>query len=173
MIDKLSQARHSNANMLFKQKPSPLPFFFTLQNLSGFKEFAKEFNRYCSKLQLPKKFFIEILLPIEEILVNSFKYGYENHNAEPHAEIRASKAEGLFRVEITDRAESFNPLLASKKHMKQESLWLDQPLGGFGLHLIEHFIDFVEYKELPMGNQITLYKKIDGGRFGKFFRSEK
>lgn len=101
--------------------------------------------------------YFDIKFCLEEILLNILTYGYSNHSEKkPKISISLEGCEDHIRATIIDNAKHFNPLkIIDTKN--------DPDLGEdilLGFKLINKLLDKIEYKELKMGNSLTLIKKI-------------
>ena len=100
---------------------------------------------------------LSIGLCLEEILINTIRYGYpKERTGKIHIALHASRE--ALHLEITDDAVPFNPLEASASNA--QTPLAERPIGGLGIPLLHHFCDEIRYAHLAQGNRITLKKYL-------------
>lgn len=99
----------------------------------------------------------KIELASEEALVNIVNYSYPTHKGKIDIacfEVPDAKA---FQVVISDQGIPYNPLACMRGSSVNPSS--DEPsLGGYGIFLMLHLMDQVDYKRVIEGNVLTLTK---------------
>ena len=97
----------------------------------------------------------EILLALEEVLVNIFKYAYKNSPVEGEVEITC-KAVGseTFIIEVVDSGIPFDLLSASEPDITAS---IDErKIGGLGIFFVKRLMDDVRYTHEEGRNKLTL-----------------
>ncbi len=92
-----------------------------------------------------------IHLSMEEALVNAVKHG-NKYNPAKKVHVRVGISSNLFRSEITDEGEGFDP---AKLPDPTDPDYLDKP-NGRGVMLMRNFMTKVEYN--PKGNAVFMEK---------------
>ncbi len=95
-------------------------------------------------------------LCLEELLVNTIRYGYP---AGQRGKIRIILRGGpALLVEITDDAIPFDPLREAPEINRRAPP--AERVGGLGIFFLRHFCDEIRYTRLAGGNRITLKKHL-------------
>ena len=108
----------------------------------------------------PPDLVYQIDLVLEELIVNTVNYGYDD-DARHEIEVTLTSDEDVFTVEIIDDGHAFNPL----EDAPEPDLDLgieDRPIGGLGIHLMRVMMDDVHYRREQNKNHLTLIKRRNG-----------
>ena len=93
-------------------------------------------------------------LCLEELLVNTMTYGFEQGSAHDIA-VQLEVREGLLRVEIVDDGIPFDPFADAPQPDLQAPIE-QRPIGGLGVHLVKSLMDSVEYRFHENRNHVCL-----------------
>jgi anti-sigma regulatory factor (Ser/Thr protein kinase) len=128
-------------------------YFATLKHLREMLDFIREEARRSGAdiASLGK-----IELASEEALVNIVNYSYPAHEGEINIACHARKPRE-FQVEIRDKGIAYNPL-ACLRGVPTQAPSLEPSLGGYGIFLMLHLMDEVNYIRESQGNTLTLTK---------------
>lgn len=129
-------------------------YFATLPQLREMLDFIRdEAHRRGANSSIAHK----IELASEEALVNIVNYSYPTHAGKIDIacyELTDAKA---FQVVISDQGIPYNPLACMRGSSVNPSS--DEPsIGGYGIFLMLHLMDEVDYKRVSNGNVLTLTK---------------
>ena len=104
---------------------------------------------------LPKKFYLQLELAIEELFVNICNYAYENDG---DILIQYSVEENPLRIIINfiDNGVMFNPL--EKEPPDLTAGIEERKIGGLGLTLVRNHVDDIRYKYENNQNILTIEK---------------
>lgn len=125
--------------------------------ISQLKRLPKDVKKFCVQNSLNQDFEFAINLVIEEIFTNICLYGYKNSSGK--VDVSLQKIDGKIKIEISDEAPEFNPLLQAPKPDFTSSLE-EREIGGLGLHLVKNFTDEVSYKRISNKNVLIILKNI-------------
>jgi anti-sigma regulatory factor (Ser/Thr protein kinase) len=106
---------------------------------------------------IPDQLVLSLNLVIEEAVINTINYGYDD-DREHLIELSFALIQGELSVTICDDGKAFDPTI-----MKEPDVTLsaeDRPIGGLGIHLIRKLMDKVEYKRENKRNYLTMIKTL-------------
>lgn len=127
----------------------------TPEQVSGLADPVEEF---LASKGLSKPLVMSILLCLEEVLINTVSYGYED--AEPHlilVEIEVEDDELV--IEIEDDARPFDPTQDAASADTTSSLE-ERQIGGLGIHLVKSLMDTVSYQRDGNRNRLRMRKRV-------------
>ncbi len=153
----------AGTRVLLKKRRESYDMEFTLKN--SIHEMGKIHDAvevFADKHQLSAKLAFNFGLILEELLVNTISYGFDDEQ-EHEIHIRMWADRGWFRVQIEDEGRTFNPLCDSPEPMIDLSVQ-DRPIGGVGIHLTKELMDDVKYQRINGKNIVTLAKKRDSSQ---------
>lgn len=126
-----------------------------LDNLGHVRDFI-EANLKTSGLSSDKAG--EFLLAIDEAVSNIIMHGFKS-NPDGRIELTVTRQPEALLVRIRDNAPLFDPTQNSNPHLEISPLERDAP-GGFGMYLLNHLVDRIDYKVTDDGcNELTMLKK--------------
>ena len=99
----------------------------------------------------------EVFLVLEELLVNTISYGYEDEE-EHRIRIGVALEGSLLRLVYRDDAMAYNPL--EREDPDLDAPMEDRPIGGLGVHLVKTLCDRVAYAREEGENILTLEKRV-------------
>jgi len=108
----------------------------------------------------PPDLVYQIDLVLEELIVNTVNYGYDD-DARHEIEVTLTSDEDVFTVEIIDDGHAFNPLSDAPEPDLDAGIE-DRPIGGLGIHLMRVMMDDVHYRREQNQNHLTLIKRRNG-----------
>ena len=108
----------------------------------------------------PPDLVFQVDLVLEELIVNTVNYGYDD-DARHEIEIALTSDADVFTVEIIDGGHAFNPLSGAPEPDLDAEI-ADRPIGGLGIHLMRAMMDEVHYRREQDKNYLTLIKRRNG-----------
>ncbi len=108
----------------------------------------------------PPDLVFQVDLVLEELIVNTVNYGYDD-DARHGIEIALTSDADVFTVEIIDDGHAFNPLSDAPEPDLDAEIG-DRPIGGLGIHLMRVMMDEVNYRREQDKNYLTLIKRRNG-----------
>ena len=108
----------------------------------------------------PPDLVFQVDLVLEELIVNTVNYGYDD-DARHEIEIALTSEADVFTVEIIDGGHAFNPL-SDAPELDLDAEIADRPIGGLGIHLMRAMMDEVHYRREQDKNYLTLIKRRNG-----------
>ena len=108
----------------------------------------------------PPDLVYQIDLVLEELIVNTVNYGYDD-DARHEIDITLTSDADVFTVEIIDDGHAFNPLTDAPEPDLDVEIE-DRPIGGLGLRLMRVMMDEVHYRRKKNKNHLTLIKRRNG-----------
>ena len=96
-------------------------------------------------------------LVLEELIVNTVNYGYDD-NARHEIEIALTSDVDALTIEIADNGHAFNPLSDAPEPDLDLGLE-DRQIGGLGIHLVRAIMDEIHYRRDQDKNRLTLIKR--------------
>ena len=108
----------------------------------------------------PPDLVFQVDLVLEELIVNTVNYGYEDDERH-EIEIALTSDADVFTVEIIDDGHAFNPLSDAPEPDLDAEI-ADRPIGGLGIHLMRVMMDEVHYQREQDKNYLTLIKRRNG-----------
>lgn len=103
----------------------------------------------------------ELLLAVDEAVSNIIMHGFKTVSGEIEIEITPDFEQdtGSLLVRIRDNAPLFDPTKGFDPHLEISPLERDAP-GGFGVYLINHLVDKIDYRVTVDGrNELTVLKR--------------
>ena len=129
--------------------------FSIVNNLREITRVGERIDGFCAARGLESRIGYAVNLAIDEVLVNTITYGYEDEDLH-YIEITVCKTEDSIEVKITDDSREFDSSQAPEPDFADS---LDgRPLGGLGLMLVHQVMDEVEYKRSKDRN-ILMFRK--------------
>jgi anti-sigma regulatory factor (Ser/Thr protein kinase) len=108
----------------------------------------------------PPNLVYQVNLVLEELIVNTMNYGYDDDERH-EIEIALTSDADVFTVEIIDDGHAFNPLSDAPEPDLDAEI-ADRPIGGLGIHLMRVMMDEVHYQREQDKNYLTLIKRRNG-----------
>ena len=108
----------------------------------------------------PPDLVYQVDLVLEELIVNTVNYGYDDDERH-EIEIALTSDADVFTVEIIDDGHAFNPLSDAPEPDLDAEI-ADRPIGGLGIHLMRVMMDEVHYQREQNKNYLTLIKRRNG-----------
>ncbi len=108
----------------------------------------------------PPDLVFQVDLVLEELIVNTVNYGYDD-DARHGIKIALTSDADVFTVEIIDDGHAFNPLSDAPEPDLDAEIG-DRPIGGLGIHLMRVMMDEVNYRREQDKNYLTLIKRRNG-----------
>lgn len=100
----------------------------------------------------------ELLLAVDEAVSNIIMHGFKSA-ADGDIELEVKQQPEALLVHIRDNAPLFDPTRNSNPHLEISPLERDAP-GGFGVYLLNHLVDKIDYRVTDDGrNELTMLKK--------------
>ncbi|MEM9618040.1 MAG: ATP-binding protein [Pseudomonadota bacterium] len=112
---------------------------------------------YCAAQGAAPDVVFKFNLAVEEALVNTITYGY-NDDACHVIELEIAVQDGALVLSISDDAVAFNPLEAPLPNV--DAPLEDRNVGGLGVYLIRTTMDDVQYARKDNKNKLTLTKRF-------------
>jgi anti-sigma regulatory factor (Ser/Thr protein kinase) len=131
--------------------------------LSEMRQAHHYLDELVARRQLPAKSATDIQVALEEHLSNIIHHGYPPGQS-GRISIRFHLTKTHLRVEITDDARPFNPLLSPPVDTTQPTA--ERPVGGLGIHLLRRLTDELRYERLKDGNCLLMVKRLPTGATG-------
>jgi anti-sigma regulatory factor (Ser/Thr protein kinase) len=117
-------------------------------------------EQFCKKNNISKKTQFNLDLALEELIVNTISYGFED-DEEHEIVVNFCIKEHQLLIDIIDDGKAFNPL--EKEDVNLDLSLEEKAIGGLGIHLVKTLVDEVSYKWESGKNILTLTKNIDQG----------
>ena len=103
-----------------------------------------------------KKILLEIRLAVEEIFVNIISYAYRPEIGKAEILCVVEEEPMVVTIQFMDSGKPFNPL--DVEDADTTGAQFLEKVGGFGIHIVKHTMDSVEY-EFKDGKNILRIKK--------------
>ena len=103
-----------------------------------------------------KKILLEIRLAVEEIFINIISYAYRPDIGKAEIECVVDDDPLVVTIQFMDSGKPFNPLNVDDADTSGAQFL--EKAGGFGIHLVKHTMDSVDY-EFKDGKNILRIKK--------------
>jgi serine/threonine-protein kinase RsbW len=116
-----------------------------------------ELEQIAEEWELPMAFSMNLNLVLEELVTNIIFYGYTD-DAVHEITILFATDDQKIKLELTDDAKAFNPLLAAEPDMNTSIE--DMKIGGLGIHLVKKIMDDIQYQRIDDKNILTLTKNL-------------
>ncbi len=114
---------------------------------------ADRIDGFCAAHGLPQAVAYAVNLSVDELLTNTFSYGYEEGTVH-RIDIAVRMDDGVIVVEITDDAAPFDPFEIERPDTG--AALQDRPVGGLGIHLVREMMDGYRYCRRDGRNIVTL-----------------
>jgi anti-sigma regulatory factor (Ser/Thr protein kinase) len=111
----------------------------------------------CARAGLPAAVAADVCLATEEACTNVIEHGYAGMSPGPIA-LRLEHDGERVVVSVEDQASPFDPRSIAAPDI--DAPWDERQLGGLGWHLINTLMDEVRHEPLPVGNRLTLVKRV-------------
>jgi anti-sigma regulatory factor (Ser/Thr protein kinase) len=108
----------------------------------------------------PPDLVYQVDLVLEELIVNTVNYGYDDDERH-EIEIALTSDADVCTVEIIDDGHAFNPLDDAPEPDLDAGIE-DRSIGGLGIHLMRVMMDEVHYQREQDKNYLTLIKRRNG-----------
>jgi serine/threonine-protein kinase RsbW len=141
-------------------------------DLSEIARLPELVDSFGARHGLPAKLLTSLNLVLEELVVNTVSYGYEDPAADPGAdpgadagrddrsiEIRLRRDGDLITLQIEDDGKAFDPTVLDEPDT--DAAIEERDAGGLGIHFVRTLMDTVEYRRVGDRNRLTMTKKID------------
>lgn len=132
--------------------------FSIVNDLREITRVAERVDGFCAARGLEPRMGYAANLAIDEVLVNTITYGYEDE-APHYIEITICKEEHAIKVVISDDSREFDPSQVPETDLAGSLD--DRPLGGLGLLLVHQVMDRVEYRRSGNRNVLMLWKSLN------------
>jgi serine/threonine-protein kinase RsbW len=117
----------------------------------------EEVAAFLAAVDVPEDASYAVQLAIEELVTNTFKYGFPNREARPVA-LRIVIHADHAGLELTDDGDPFNPFAQPAPDFNLPAE--ERPPGGLGLHFVSNMMDECQYTREPNRNILRLRKKF-------------
>ncbi|HMA34861.1 MAG TPA: ATP-binding protein [Chloroflexia bacterium] len=125
-----------------------------VENMARLRDFVED---ACRQAGVDEDTVFAFKLAVDEACTNIVMHGYAGRAPGPIT-VTCACAPQQVVVTITDFGRSFDP--AALRPADRSSDWMDRPIGGLGLFLIQELMDEVRYQAgAPGGNRLTLVKQ--------------
>ncbi len=115
-----------------------------------------QFIKFCNMQNLSLSVIYKLRLAMEEILVNTISYSFQDGNLHD-IQIKINSYVDKVVLEFLDDGVEFNPLTVPEpKDIPLE----DRKPGGIGIYLVKTVMDTFEYKRTNGKNILTISKKL-------------
>jgi serine/threonine-protein kinase RsbW len=137
-------------------------------DLSEIARLPELVDSFGARHGLPAKLLTSLNLVLEELVVNTVSYGYEDSAADPGGdagrddrsiEIRLRRDGDLITLQIEDDGKAFDPTVLDEPDT--DAAIEERDAGGLGIHFVRTLMDTVEYRRVGDRNRLTMTKKID------------
>jgi serine/threonine-protein kinase RsbW len=137
-------------------------------DLSEIARLPELVDNFGARHGLPAKLLTSLNLVLEELVVNTVSYGYEDPAADPGAdsgrddrsiEIRLRRDGDLITLQIEDDGKAFDPTALDEPDT--DAAIEERDAGGLGIHFVRTLMDTVEYRRVGDRNRLTMTKQID------------
>lgn len=118
------------------------------------------FSRYATGARLPDAVRRDLLVVLDELLANVVMHGA---GAQPDGTVSVvvHSRHDTVDVVVTDNGPPFDPLARAAP---DTALGVDdRPIGGLGIHLVQHLVDDARYVREDGHNILTLTKRLPDG----------
>ena len=98
----------------------------------------------------------KLTLAVDEVVTNIISYAYDDEDEHQIGIYVALDGDSLC-LRVDDDGRAFNPLDAKKPDLQLD---IDQrPIGGLGVHIVQTFMDALEYRREDGRNILTMRKR--------------
>jgi len=102
----------------------------------------------------------DLRLGLDEALANIIKHGYGD-GAPGAITVRARIGPEIVRLEISDRADPFNPLTAPEPNLSNDIK--ERAAGGLGIYLLKRVMDRIDYARADGENRLVMERRRTPG----------
>jgi anti-sigma regulatory factor (Ser/Thr protein kinase) len=117
-------------------------------------ERLREFGRQHG---VDEKALFGLSLALEECGANIVHYACGDRADEKYR-VRFECAAGVLAIELRDRGPAFDPTSAAARDLDGSDG--DRPAGGWGIHLVRHYIDDIRYAREGDENVLRMIKRL-------------
>jgi len=133
-------------------------------DLSEIARLPELVDSFGARHGLPAKLLTSLNLVLEELVVNTVSYGYDDPGADAgrddqSIEIRLRRDDDLITLQIEDDGKAFDPTVLDEPDT--DAAIEERDAGGLGIHFVRTLMDTVEYRRVGDHNRLTMTKKID------------
>jgi serine/threonine-protein kinase RsbW len=133
-------------------------------DLSEIARLPELVDSFGARHGLPAKLLTSLNLVLEELVVNTVSYGYDDPGADAgrddrSIEIRLRRDDDLITLQIEDDGKAFDPTVLDEPDT--DAAIEERDAGGLGIHFVRTLMDTVEYRRVGDRNRLTMTKKID------------
>ena len=122
----------------------PTEFKRTIKNsMDEMNRLAAEVDAWLEEQELHPKTAFSVGLALEEILVNTISYGYDD-DLEHKIDLGLIADDGKVTMTITDDGRHFDPLQAPEPDL--DTPLDERDIGGLGIHLTKKLMDCIDYR---------------------------
>ena len=130
----------------------------TLVNqLSEVQRIPAILEEFAAANGLANKIVLDLNLVLEELLINTISYGYDD-DREHEIAVRVSIRQGTLTVEYEDDGKAFNPLTAPPPDIGVTLE--DRAIGGLGVYLAKNLMDRIDYVRESGRNRLSMTKSL-------------
>lgn len=109
---------------------------------------------------LEEKALFGLALALEECGANIMHYACGDR-AQERFRVRFEHGAGALTIELRDRGPAFDPTSAAARDLDGDG---DRPPGGWGIHLVRHYMDEVRYAREGDENVLRLIKRLQSAQ---------
>ena len=129
-----------------------------INDLREITSVAGQIDEFCESNNLPSEISYAVNLAIEELLVNTITYAYDDESSHRIEVLVRLESKTLFVI-VVDDGIAFDP---TKSAAPEGIISIDEPdIGGLGILLINRMMDSVEYQRRADCNIIILSKSTE------------
>ena len=122
----------------------PTEFTRIIKNsLDEMNKLAAEVDAWLESQNLHPKTAFSVGLALEEILINTINYGYDD-DLEHEIDFKLSAENGRVTMTIKDDGRHFDPLNAPEPDL--DAPLEERDIGGLGIHLTKKMMDCIDYR---------------------------
>ncbi len=114
-------------------------------------------QHFCQEHGVGEKAIHALMLSLEEMASNVVNHAYQ-HDPQQTFRVSAQHAGDRIIVELRDHGTAFNPLLAADATPDDEDE--DRPEGGWGIQLVRHSMDELQYTREGNENVLQMTRRI-------------
>jgi serine/threonine-protein kinase RsbW len=126
--------------------------------LPALTQFLQEF---WSQADLPRAEAVAFELALEEVFINVVTHGSPADRS-PRVDVSLAIVDGELTLTVEDEGPPFDPL--SLEAPDTTASLEERRVGGLGVFLMRQMMDRVRYQRLGARNQLTMTKRVGGGR---------
>ena len=113
-------------------------------------------QRFGHEKNVPEKVMFGLALALEECGCNIVNHAL-HHDAERTFHLQVAYRDGFISVELRDGGPEFDPTRAPAETAEPSE---DRPPGGWGIPLVRHYTDRIEYRRENNQNVLLLVKRV-------------